>query len=81
MSDIDYAVTGFVATGFAAGIKKTGALDLALIVSPAPCRAAAALACGGPTPTTLAVFAPAVAHCPSSIRPLPQMSEGRMAAG
>jgi glutamate N-acetyltransferase/amino-acid N-acetyltransferase len=37
----DYAVPGFDAAGVAANIKKTGALDLALITSRTPCRAAA----------------------------------------
>ena len=35
-----YAVTGFDAAGLAAGIKKNGAPDLALIASRVPCRAA-----------------------------------------
>ena len=37
----DYNVTGFDAAGIAAGVKKNGAMDLALIASQAPCRAAA----------------------------------------
>ena len=37
----DFVVTGFDAAGVAAGIKKSGAPDLALIVSRVPCRAAA----------------------------------------
>lgn len=41
MTEADYAVPGFDATGYAADIKKDGALDLALITSPSPCRAAA----------------------------------------
>ncbi len=41
MSNIDYAINGFVAAGYAAGIKQGGTLDLALIVSHAPCNAAA----------------------------------------
>lgn len=36
-----YAVTGFDCAGIAAGIKKNGAPDLALIASRVPCRAAA----------------------------------------
>jgi len=36
-----YAVTGFDCAGIAAGIKKSGAPDLALIASRVPCRAAA----------------------------------------
>ncbi|MFZ2517944.1 MAG: bifunctional glutamate N-acetyltransferase/amino-acid acetyltransferase ArgJ [Anaerolineae bacterium] len=39
MSDV--TIPGFVASGVAAGIKRTGALDLALIVSELPCAAAA----------------------------------------
>ena len=39
--DADFVVPGFDAAGFAAGIKKNGALDLALIASRVPCRAAA----------------------------------------
>jgi glutamate N-acetyltransferase / amino-acid N-acetyltransferase len=35
-----YAVTGFDAAGFAAGIKKNGAPDMALVASRVPCRAA-----------------------------------------
>ena len=35
-----YAVTGFDAAGLAAGIKKNGAPDLALVASRVPCRAA-----------------------------------------
>jgi len=41
MSDIDYAVDGFDAAGCAAGIKKSGAPDLAMVMSRTPCRAAA----------------------------------------
>lgn len=37
----DYSVPGFDAAGIAAGIKNNGALDLALIASRVPCRAAA----------------------------------------
>jgi glutamate N-acetyltransferase/amino-acid N-acetyltransferase len=37
----NHAVPGFDAAGFAAGIKKSGAPDLALIASRVPCRAAA----------------------------------------
>lgn len=37
----EYTVPGFDASGIAAGIKNDGALDLALITSPTPCRAAA----------------------------------------
>lgn len=37
----EITMPGFVASGVAAGIKKTGALDLALIVSDLPCTAAA----------------------------------------
>lgn len=39
--DAQSAVAGFDAAGVAAGIKKNGALDLALITSRIPCRAAA----------------------------------------
>ncbi|MBK8047063.1 MAG: bifunctional glutamate N-acetyltransferase/amino-acid acetyltransferase ArgJ [Anaerolineales bacterium] len=38
--DTSYAVAGFTAAGVAAGIKKNGAPDLALIVTTAPARAA-----------------------------------------
>jgi glutamate N-acetyltransferase/amino-acid N-acetyltransferase len=41
MNPIDYVVPGFDAAGVVAGIKKNGALDLALIASRTPCRAAA----------------------------------------
>ncbi|RIK40608.1 MAG: ornithine acetyltransferase [Chloroflexi bacterium] len=41
MNPTNYVVPGFDAAGIAAGIKKSGALDLALIVSRTPCRAAA----------------------------------------
>jgi glutamate N-acetyltransferase/amino-acid N-acetyltransferase len=41
MSSTTYAVPGFDAAGIAAHIKKSGALDLALIASRVPCRAAA----------------------------------------
>ncbi len=41
MNAMDYAVTGFDAAGVAAGIKKNGAPDLALVASRVPCRAAA----------------------------------------
>jgi glutamate N-acetyltransferase/amino-acid N-acetyltransferase len=41
MTNAYYAVPGFDAVGVAAGIKKSGALDLALVMSPTPCRAAA----------------------------------------
>ncbi len=41
MPSAPYAVTGFDAAGVAANIKKNGALDLALIASRVPCRAAA----------------------------------------
>ena len=37
----DYTVPGFDAAGIAAGVKKNGALDLALIASRVPCRSAA----------------------------------------
>ncbi len=37
----EYAVPGFDAAGIAAGVKKNGALDLAVIASRVPCRAAA----------------------------------------
>jgi len=37
----EYSVPGFDAAGIAAGVKKNGALDLALIASRVPCRAAA----------------------------------------
>jgi glutamate N-acetyltransferase/amino-acid N-acetyltransferase len=40
--DADFVVPGFDAAGIAAGIKKSGAPDLALIASRVPCRAAAA---------------------------------------
>ncbi len=40
-SSSTYAVTGFDAAGVAAGIKPDGALDLALVASPVPCRVAA----------------------------------------
>ncbi len=39
--DSEFAIPGFDVTGIAAGIKKSGAADLALIVSRVPCRAAA----------------------------------------
>lgn len=39
--DVDFVVPGFDAAGVAAGIKKNGAPDLALIASRVPCRAAA----------------------------------------
>jgi glutamate N-acetyltransferase/amino-acid N-acetyltransferase len=39
--DSEFAVPGFDAAGIAAGIKKNGAADLALIISRVPCRAAA----------------------------------------
>lgn len=39
--DADFVVPGFDTAGFAAGIKKNGAPDLALIASRVPCRAAA----------------------------------------
>jgi glutamate N-acetyltransferase / amino-acid N-acetyltransferase len=39
--DAEFAVPGFDAAGIAAGIKKNGAPDLALIISRVPCRAAA----------------------------------------
>lgn len=39
--DAQFAVAGFDAAGIAAGIKKNGALDLTLITSRIPCRAAA----------------------------------------
>ncbi len=41
MNPSDYVVPGFEAAGIAAGIKKSGAADLALIASRTPCRAAA----------------------------------------
>lgn len=41
MSGTNFAVQGFDAAGIAAGIKKNGALDLAIIASRTPCRAAA----------------------------------------
>lgn len=41
MAGTSFAVTGFDAAGVAAGIKKSGAADLALIASQLPCRAAA----------------------------------------
>jgi glutamate N-acetyltransferase/amino-acid N-acetyltransferase len=41
MDEQDYAVPGFDAAGVAAGIKKHGGLDLALIASRVPCAAAA----------------------------------------
>ncbi len=41
MTENNYAVPGFDATGYAAGIKSSGALDLAMVTSPVPCRAAA----------------------------------------
>jgi glutamate N-acetyltransferase/amino-acid N-acetyltransferase len=41
MTNPSYAVPGFDAVGVAAGIKKSGALDLALVMSSTPCRAAA----------------------------------------
>lgn len=41
MQATDYFVPGFETTGIAAGIKKSGAPDLALIASRTPCRAAA----------------------------------------
>lgn len=41
MTENNYAVSGFDATGYAAGIKASGALDLAMVTSPIPCRAAA----------------------------------------
>ncbi len=41
MTDLNYAVPGFEAVGVAAGIKSSGALDLALVTSRTPCRAAA----------------------------------------
>ncbi|MCB0081002.1 MAG: bifunctional ornithine acetyltransferase/N-acetylglutamate synthase, partial [Caldilineaceae bacterium] len=41
MSQKDYAVPGFDAAGIAAGVKKNGAPDLALIASRVPCAAAA----------------------------------------
>lgn len=41
MSQQDYTVPGFDTSGIAAGVKKNGALDLALITSQVPCRAAA----------------------------------------
>lgn len=41
MNPTDHVVPGFEAAGVAAGIKKSGALDLALIASRTPCRAAA----------------------------------------
>ena len=41
MSENPHVVTGFDAAGIAAGIKKNGAADLALIASQVPCRAAA----------------------------------------
>src|SRR5262245_50881651 len=39
--DAEFVVPGFDAAGIAAGIKKSGAPDLTLIVSKVPCRAAA----------------------------------------
>jgi glutamate N-acetyltransferase/amino-acid N-acetyltransferase len=39
--DVDFVVPGFDAAGVAAGIKKSGAPDLALIASRIPCRSAA----------------------------------------
>jgi len=41
MSESEYAVAGFDAVGIAAGIKKTDAMDLTIIASQVPCRAAA----------------------------------------
>ncbi len=41
MTNATYAVPGFEAAGIAGGIKKNGALDLALIASHTPCRTAA----------------------------------------
>lgn len=41
MTQSDYAVAGFDAVGIAAGIKKNNAMDLAIIASQVPCRAAA----------------------------------------
>ncbi len=41
MTTPDHAVPGFDAAGIASGIKKNGALDLALVTSSLPCRAAA----------------------------------------
>lgn len=41
MSESEYTVAGFDAVGIAAGIKKTNALDLTIIASQVPCRAAA----------------------------------------
>ena len=41
MTKDNYAVPGFDAAGYAAGIKASGALDLAMVTSPVPCRAAA----------------------------------------
>ena len=41
MESVTTTVPGFDASGIASGIKKTGALDLALIASKTPCRAAA----------------------------------------
>ncbi len=41
MTDLHYAVPGFDAVGVSAGIKPSGALDLALVTSRTPCRAAA----------------------------------------
>ncbi|MBW7885289.1 MAG: bifunctional glutamate N-acetyltransferase/amino-acid acetyltransferase ArgJ [Caldilineaceae bacterium] len=40
MADQPYSITGFDVAGIAAGIKKNGAADLALVASRVPCRAA-----------------------------------------